>query len=84
MNTLCIIITIIELIENIKLFFLKVLVFCQISCIYIACENLYCIIVKLIPEVLLFAGPSENPIPPHIQQRVHFFFKKSLTMKFSL
>ena len=45
--------------ENIKLFFLKVLVFCQISRVYQAYTNLCYIIVELTLEVLLFAEPQE-------------------------
>ena len=59
LHTLCIIIAIVELIENIKLFFFKVLVFCQISHVYVACANLCCIIVELTSKVLLFAEPQE-------------------------
>ena len=57
MNTFSIIIDIVELIENIKLFFFKVLVFCQISRVYVACAISCCIIVELTPDVLLFAEP---------------------------
>ena len=51
--TFCIIIAII------KLFFFKVLVFCHISRVYVACTNLCCIIVELTPEVLFFVEPQE-------------------------
>ena len=57
MNTLGIIIVIVELIENIKLFFFKVFVFCQIFQVDVAYANLCCIIMELVPEVLLFAEP---------------------------
>ena len=60
MNTLCIIIAIVKLIENIKLFFFKVLVFCQIS-----------LVCKLVPYYcgtnsrrFNFHGTSGNPILP--------------------
>ena len=59
MNTFCMLTATVELIENIKLFFFKVLVFYQISRVYVACANLYCIIVELTFEVLLFAEPRE-------------------------
>ena len=59
MNTFGITIAIVLLIENIKLFFFKLLVFCQISRVYVACANLYCNVVELTPEVLLFAEPWE-------------------------
>ena len=51
MNIFCIIIAIVELIKY------KVLVFSQISRVYVACANLCYIIVELTPEVLLFAEP---------------------------
>ena len=41
------------------MFFFKVIVICQISRIYVACANLYGIIVELTLKVLLFAEPRE-------------------------
>ena len=35
------------------------LFFCQISRVYVACTNLYCIIAELTTEVLLFSQPRE-------------------------
>ena len=59
MNTFCIIIAIVELIENIKLFFFKVLIFCQISRVYVTCANLCFTIVELTPQILLFVESRE-------------------------
>ena len=53
MNTFCIIIVIVELIENRKLCLFKFLSFCQISRVYVACANLSCIIMEITPEILL-------------------------------
>ena len=62
MNTLCIIIAIVELIVNIKLFFFKVLVFYQISRVYVACANLrYC---GTNNQSFTFCGTSGITIPP--------------------
>ena len=58
MNTFCKIIAIVELMKY-KVVFFKALVFCEISCVYVACANLCCIIVELTPEVLLFTEPRE-------------------------
>ena len=59
MNTVYIIIAIVELIENITLFFVKVFVFCHISRVYVACPNFCCIIVELTSKVLLFMEPRK-------------------------
>ena len=41
-----------------KLFFFKVLFFGQIFHVYVACANLFCIIVEQTPKVLLFMKPQ--------------------------
>ena len=65
----------------------KVLVFCQISCVYIACANSCCIIAELTPKVLFFVESREilflhivNTIfilNFHCFCKVKIFFKKS-------
>ena len=76
---------IVELIGNVKFFFFKVLVFCQISRVYVACAKLYCIIVELTAEVLLFAEPWEN-LFFHIYTKTanasNFFLQKSQEVPF--
>ena len=55
------------------MFLFKVLVFCQISRVYVACANLCYIIVELAHEVLLFAEPREILFYHKSQNSIHLF-----------